>query len=142
MYTKKIQSVLENISVGGEIKAEEINQMVCRAFGEKVNCYPGIYSYLRTDVCFFVSLTSNDKRNGTSDMHGSGKGHLSFKKATIKIIQHMQNSCCTTKHAIFITDSWNAKVYDEWRLNFEEIQEKAILDVYMLTGDNYSKIKA
>ncbi len=134
-----IERVVASIAAGLEIEASEISSIVHKNMGRKVNCYPGVQGRNCSDICFFISLTSH---NNMEDMHGKGKGHLSFKKAMIKIVQHMQGSCCRTKHAIFITDSWNAKIYEEWRLNLEEIQEKAILDIYLLTGDNYLKIKA
>ena len=140
-HKKQIQNVVETIATSAEIKAEEISSIVHRAYGQKVNCYPGDNENLHTEVCFFVSLTSSNKCEIRLDIHGAGKGQLSFKKAMIAIVRHMQGSCCPSNHAVFITDNWNAKVYEEWRLNLEEIQGKAVLDVYLLAGDHYPKIE-
>ena len=141
-HQSKIEHVVDQLASGMEIKADEIAEIVHKAYGQKVNCYPGDNTFLSTDVCFFVSLTSSKNLEVREEMHGAGKGHLSFKKAMITIVKHMQGSCCPSNHAVFITDNWNAKVYEEWRLNLEAIQEKATLDVFLLVGDHYSRIKA
>lgn len=94
--------------------------------GDEINCYPGVPGAGCHDLAFFFSLRSPIAKGGK---------HLNFLQALQKIVQHMQGSCLgATRHAVFVTDCWDAPAYEEWKSNIHQIQRNARVEAYLLVG--------
>jgi hypothetical protein len=104
--------------------------------GENVNCYPGISGNKCYPIAFFVSLTS-------SRCISPRGGHLGFRKALEKFVQHMQGHCRgLTKVAVLIFDSWDPIAFSDWHSNIEQAQrDGAHVEVFQITGNNITPIK-
>jgi len=132
-----IASRLEEVSGEGGIRSDNIADIVgdC-GYGSDINCYPGRPGHGCHDLAVFVSLTSQQHK-------GKHSGHLTCRKAIEKLVQHMQGSCAhgQTRCAVMVVDSWDSKAASEWAENLREIQSKAQLEVYLVTGGGISKIR-
>lgn len=115
------------------VRSAEIPSLIQDSLsGEAVNCYPGVPGRCHEKLVL-LSLQSKT--------YTAGGGHLSFRKALEYLVRHMQGSCSgNTQIAILITDNWDAKALDFWRPNIKQIQGTAFLEVYMMTGDNITKV--
>lgn len=113
----------------------ELPRIVSDIIGHRpINCYPGIPSDRCFDLAFFISLTSPVYTGGR-------RGHYSCRQAIEKVVQHMQGLCVNeTKHAILLTDSWDALAYNEWREFLLKINKVTIFDIYLMVGPKASKI--
>ena len=117
---------------GSGMSVAEIGDII-EANAGSVNCYPGKPSGACHDKAYFISLTS--KR------YAKGAGHLSFRKAIERLVQHMQGHCVGfTKDAIVICDSWDPDVIDDWRSNIDQIKRTARIQAYLVSGNNISKM--
>ena len=119
--------------------AEELAKRICDADGVTIddltdifrdsggfgNLYPSNTKGSCQPVAFFVSLSVNK----------NGRGHLNFSEMIACFVQHMQGHCPgVTRHAVMITDSWDAIVFDDWRANVERVKLDASVEVYMIKG--------
>jgi len=96
-----------------------------------VNMYPSTHRGACCPVAFFISLNSTK--------YAKSPGHIKFRKALEKLVQHTQGGCAgVTEAAVLITDSWDANVIDEWRGNIEQIQRHIYLEVYLVTNSRIS----
>lgn len=140
---KSIVALLNELADTGGVTSQKIPEIIGSTLEENrviegdarnaFNCYPGIPGHGCKDLAFFVSLTSPS--------FYKGRGHLNCGQAMEKIVQHMQGSCQgKTRHAIFLTDSWDAFAYNEWQANLSQIRQKALLEVYLFTGRSSSLI--
>ncbi len=116
------------------INQKDIRDIVDNFVGGPVNCYPGIPGDICYDKAIFFSLTSKRYIKKRKDS-------ISFVSAVTSLIKHMQGSCTEkTNHAILITDNWDANVYEDWRLNLEEINKNIHLEIYLLTSKSCAEI--
>lgn len=123
----------DHISVMGRISTRDLSEIISQAtpsgLGE-INCYPGVAGYDCCEIAFFISLS-----------YKCGRGHLSFRQALEKLVQHMQGRCSqVTKNAVLFTDSWEPAAYNDWRHVIEKIQEYANIEIYLITGNYASEI--
>lgn len=139
---ERIAGILAEMTDKGGVTSQQLAEIVGSALREggsitgsedSFNCYPGIPGHGCKELAFFLSLSSSS--------FSKGRGHLNCKQAMENIIQHMQGSCPgITRYAIFLTDSWDAYAFNEWQANLRQIKQKALLEVYLLTGKNVSYI--
>ena len=102
--------------------------------GGRINCYPGTPGADCCDLALFVSLSAIYRKPNS-------RGHLSCVAAIHKLVQHMQGICpVETKHAILITDSWDAAAYAQWRANFLHIGKQANVEIYLLSPGGVTDI--
>jgi hypothetical protein len=111
----------------GGVSAGELPSMVQCSVKGGFNCYPGIPGGGCHELAVFISLTS--------PAYMKGRGHLNFREAIEKLIQHTQGICPDkTEEAVFITDSWDPSVIYEWRNNLKQINNQVkILEIYLLS---------
>ena len=103
----------------------------------RVNCYPGgtpgneCYK-----VAFFISLES--KRY----ISPHGGGHLTFRKALEKFVQHMQGHCKgKTNVAVLIFDKYDPDALAEWQSNIEQTRsDGARIEAFLITGDKVNPL--
>lgn len=86
------------------------------------NCYPGLPDGQCCVSAVFYSLTLGVFALAKKPIKGEIK-HLSFSEAIKEIIQHWAR-CQNTKNIVFVTDNWDAKAFDKWRLTLEKIKSK------------------
>jgi hypothetical protein len=133
---ERIAGIIEEMKGEGGISADRIPDILNDLFGGElgnINCYPGKPGYDCYDFAMFLSLTS--------EAYAKGRGHLTCRKAMEKIVQHMQGLCSQkTRDAVFITDSWDATAFNEWRANLAEIRNNACLEIYLISGRAISEI--
>jgi len=99
--------------------------------GDGFNCYPGIPGHPCYELALFISLQSRE-------YIGNSRGHLTFREALIKLVQHMLGSCFdTTRTAVLITDNWNPNALDEWQSTIRRVVAltNLHLEIYLLQGD-------
>lgn len=118
----------------GGIRADEIPEIITNATGQKnINCYPGQLGYNCYEISFFISICS--------PAYVKGRGHMNCRTAIERIVQHMQGVCPhKTNCAVFITDSWDALAWEDWKANLEQIKRQAHIEIYLLSGRNVSGI--
>jgi len=120
---------------GGGIAAKELPKLINSAcVGEEaINLYPSNNKGGCYELAYFIAL----KRSP----YAKGNGHLDCRKAMEKLIQHTLGSCRNiTKQAIFITASWDAGAYNEWKHILAEIDENIELEVYLLSGRSATRM--
>ncbi len=117
--------IAHRIGDGERIRSADISEMI----PGDVNCYPSNRKGGCKRVAYFISLKS--KR------YAIGGGHLTFRKALERLVQHMQGSCPEiTEVAILLSDSWDAEVLDDWHNNIETINRQGrIVEAYII-GEN------
>ena len=125
-----------NESQSEGIHAHEIPRVVEEALGHghnAINCYPSNSEGGCCETAWFISLSKAS--------HAKGRGHLDFRQAMDKMIQHMQGSCYSiTKAAILFTDSWDPAAYNDRKSNISIIKNDAHVEVYLMMGTNISEI--
>ncbi len=101
---------------------------------EKINLYPGQPDNRCYRLAIFISLSSPSYIKGT-------RGHLSFRGALEKIVQHMQGMCrYETKVALFITDSWDPSAIEEWVPNLRQISRDNFMGIYLFSKGTLNKM--
>ena len=132
-FAKEVGSGIADRESHGGVTVGEIAEIIQRliekrskGFFDKFNCYP---SEQQGDMChelaLFVSLQS--------PFYAKGDHHLSHSDALKALVQHLQGRCVgSTKCVLFITDSWDAVAYADWRKNIKKIGEDVRLEVYLL----------
>ena len=96
-----------------------------RGMQGKVNCYPGTDTDNCYPIAFFVCLHSR--------RHAKGNGHLHFRKMIDILVQHMQCTCEEkTICAVIITDSWDARAWEERSAEIAVIKERKFLEAYLV----------
>ena len=116
----KIAEIINEMKQEGGISTNRLSEIIasCVGRGEShINCYPGIPVGGCCDIALSISLTLSS--------HKKGRGHLPFRKAVEKVVQHMQGNCSqTTRFAILIADSWDPEAYEEWKSNFDVLKKR------------------
>ncbi len=128
---KGIFTRLHDSEIG--ISADEVPILVESIMGPEINCYPGSPYSRCHEFCLFVSLTS--------PAHAKGARHLKFRKALETIVQHVEDTCIDTEEIAFVTDSWDAKAFNEWKGILERISHKIHFEIYLIAGHTISQIK-
>jgi len=117
------------------IIATSVRETVYRDGMSGINCYPGIPNSPCFERAIFMSLNSKKYKPN------SKVKPLSFNDALMKIVQHMQGYCFEeTKKAIFITDSWNEDIFNQWKSNLRVIRIDKQIDCFLITGNKLSPI--
>ena len=132
----RIARILEELAEGGkDISPKNLPEITSQATGKKeVNCYPGYPSNTCYEEAYFYSLTSHKYKNGY-------RGHLTFREALEKLVQHMQGLCVGHTHAaIMITDSWDTNAFEDWRANIEQIRRNSLVEIYLITAGRAARI--
>ncbi|MEI7639115.1 MAG: hypothetical protein WCJ37_17525 [Syntrophus sp. (in: bacteria)] len=140
----KFRRIAENLAksiheIGKEraIHSKEIPDILQEIFGQGslgINCYPGQPDGVCCEMAWFISLT-------VSSHVRRGSGHLNFKEAMAKFIQHMQGPCCKiTKTVIFFTDNWDPNIFNDWKYNIDNIKKDAHVEFYLMVGPNVSEL--
>lgn len=112
--------------IGKGITVDDLEH-ITNGDGYGMNMYPSNHGGSCCHEAFFISLSST--------RYAKSAGHLKFRKALEKLVQHTQGTCSgITKVAVLITDSWDANAIDEWRGNIEQIQQHIHLEVYLITN--------
>lgn len=135
-FVEKFSRMLKERINDSGIYADEIPEIIDRSFNRnEINCYPGSPSNECFDFVLFIALQASP--------YAKGKGHLSFEKAIEKIVQHLQGYCAgKARNAVFITDSWDPKVFEKWRSNLKQIiRTVTLFEIYLLSGDSISEIR-
>ena len=128
--------MLDSLDYKGGIRPQDIpdlfGRMTNSSYGQ-FNCYPGIPGSGCFKEALFVSLKS--------PRYAKGRGHLTFKQAIEKLIQHMQGSCANiTEIAILVTDNWDPKVFAEWKTTLLNIKKNKDIKIYLIIEKNEFRI--
>ena len=116
------------------IRASEIPNIAGDMYGQEINCYPGIPGHTCYEFALFVSLNT--------PAHAEGTKHFKFRKALETIIQHVEDTCPDQVRAIaLITDSWDAKAFEEWRGMLEKVSQRVHFEIYLLANRDILQIK-
>ncbi len=123
---------VEDIGKRG-LTVNEVRNIAYSRVSKNINFYPGIPGAPCYNLAVFVSLNS--------PIHARGTKHLKFRKALETIVQHMDRCINTTKTIVFITDSWDAKAFDEWEGMLEKIRHEIHFEIYLIAGRTISQIR-
>ena len=126
----------------GGISPDELPGIVSEIGGLRGdwNCYPGLPGGKCCSSAIFFSLESSaydlDKNQAKSK---SKVKHMHFYEAIEAIVLH-KDKCPNTKTIIFITDNWEAKEFNKWRLSLERIKKDLLLEIYLLASPKVIKV--
>ncbi|MBT3981397.1 MAG: hypothetical protein HOE90_08590 [Bacteriovoracaceae bacterium] len=130
---EEISRRLEEKKREGGIRVDEIPEIIGNIIDRNINCYPGKPCDKCCDKAFFLSLSSKS--------NAKGRGHLDFKHALDKIVQHMQGICFQETHvAVCFTDSLEPNAFGEWKANLKQIKNNASVQIYLLSGGKATEI--
>ena len=123
-----------SVSEIAEIAERSIEAIAKGSFND-FNCYPSLQQDNKChELALFVSLQS--------PLYAKGDHHLSYSDALKELVQHVQGRCvCNTKYVLFITDSWDAVAYADWRENIKKIGDDVRLKVCLLVEGMVVSIK-
>ncbi|ACV69809.1 hypothetical protein [Desulfohalobium retbaense] len=132
---ENIAGHINHIADNQKISIEELGELATEVSGKNgINIYPGIKGAKCHTLSIFISLSSPAYVKGM-------RGHLSFRQAIEKMVQHMQGTCINkTNIAILITDNWDPAALEEWRDNLHKLATAVHIETYLISGKNVSEI--
>ena len=131
---KRIAKII-NDDKQGNVCPKDLPKIVEETYHYPANVHPNQVGQECFQTAFFFSLTSRRYSNPTV-------GHLDFRQMLDCLISHEDIFCDgVTKQVILITDNWNADSWEESKPILDNIRQKVVLRVYLLSGANYSEIR-